>query len=297
MPFTKIRPVSGSVDLVRRLDRLLGCGDRKSGRRQMGLDLDFDVTIDRSLWPGSSIHSFLDFLVSLVPKGDVYLFGGVLRDLSLYGKGGFESDLDIVVDGNWWLCERFLIDRGANKNKFGGFRLHVAGWPVDIWNAEETWAIGQGFVEYEGVTSLLRTTVLNWDSVLMGWRSKKVFAREGYFEDLKARRLGLVLEANPNPLGMAVRVFRHLVLKDARQVTAGAAEYLARCANHYSFTELREAERRGFGCPVIKEEVVEFFKLLDGEGGVRNREKVAWAVSAVERKYGIRSEGTDCGLW
>ena len=192
--------------------------------------------------PKSSVPEFLNLISGLLPDGDVYLFGGLLRDMALFGRKGFNSDIDLVVEGSWDHCVRFLEYSGANKNKFGGYRLKVDGWPIDIWNARETWAIKHGLVEYSGIQSLTETTMLNWDAILMNWRTKSFISCEGYLEAVKERQLDIVLEKNPNPLGMAVRVFRHFCLKDPKKISSSAAIYLANCTSQYSFDKLRDSE-------------------------------------------------------
>ncbi len=72
----------------------------------------------------------------------------------------------------------------------------------------------QGFTPYIRIASLTETTVLNWDAILMNWRTGAFVCREGYLEDLRERRFDVVLVTNPNPLGMTVRVFRHLCSKE-----------------------------------------------------------------------------------
>src|SRR5690606_14591908 len=144
------------------------------------------------------------------------------RDLALLGRKGFASDIDIVVEGEWDELSQYLKKIGAAKNKFGGFRLFAGDWPVDIWSAEETWAIRQGLGPYQSIRSLTKTTVLNWDAVLMDWRSRRFVCDDDYLTNLNNRSLDVVLKENPNPRGMAVRVFRHLSAKDARRLTRSA---------------------------------------------------------------------------
>jgi hypothetical protein len=214
-------------------------------------------------YPSKDIAEFLDFLSDAMPDGDVYLFGGVLRDLALLGARGFNSDIDLVVEGSWNNCVNYLESLGARKNKFGGYRLEVAGWPVDIWNARETWAIKQGLVSYRGIASLIETTVLNWDAILMNWRTKIFICRESYLDEIRARILDVELEENPNPLGMAVRVFRHFCQKDARKITPSAASYLANCAKTFSFSDIRNSEIGSYGNSVIESAVYDFFERLN----------------------------------
>lgn len=208
----------------------------------------------------NSAAEFLNLVSASVPDGDVYLFGGILRDLALYGKKGFRSDIDLVVEGDWSDLVTYIEHLGAIKNKFGGYRLMVGEWPVDIWNAEDTWAIKQGYVAYKGIASLLDTTVLNWDSILMNWRTGNFVAQPDYLTLLQNRTLHVVLEQNPNPLGMAVRVFRHLCMKDAKRISTGAANYLALSARNYSYELLCSSERKSYGNNKIEKAHYETFR-------------------------------------
>jgi hypothetical protein len=210
--------------------------------------------------PTKSITEFLDFLVASLPEGDVYLFGGVLRDLALLGGRGFNSDIDVVVEGDWASCTRYLDHLGARRNKFGGYRLEVATWKVDIWNARETWAISHGLVQYNGIAALTKTTVLNWDAVLMNWRTRAFIFRDNYLDDIRDRHLDVVLEQNPNPAGMAMRVFRHLCLKEALSITPKAITYLANCTALFSLKELSDIEVRSYGKSIINPAMYRYFE-------------------------------------
>jgi len=238
-------------------------------------------TID---YPSKHVPEFLDFLTDALPEGDVYLFGGVLRDLALLGSKGFSSDIDVVVEGDWRRCGEYLEHLGATKNKFGGYRLNIDGWDVDIWSAPETWAIRQGLVEYKGIHSLTKTTILNWDAILMNWRTGAFVFRDNYFEDLQSRVLDVVLKENPDPLGMAVRVFRHLCLKDARKITPTAAEYLADCAIAYSFNEIRKREKDSYGNNLIEPNVYQFFKQINRIEGLDLISRYSIARDIIERE-------------
>jgi hypothetical protein len=280
----KPQPVESLENLRTRVERLLHARAKQSGipsgavRRVEGID-----------YPTKSIGEFLNFLCDALPGGEVYLFGGVLRDLALLGGRGFNSDVDLVVEGDWVHCAKYLQSLGASRNRFGGFRLRVADWPVDIWNAEETWAIRQGLVEYKGVASLVRTTVLNWDAILMNWRSARFVCGPHYLEELRDRILDVVLQQNPNPLGMAVRVFRHLCLKDARKVTRGAAEYLASTTLTYSYQQLTGEEFRSYGTSVIQYPVYRLFQCLDKEQGLDIGERFGIATEVVRRELELET--------
>jgi hypothetical protein len=265
MPLHRPQPVDSMENLRARVDRLLRApAKRLSERSQLSLNLPATSTSENTINnPSKSIAEFLNFLSDALPDGDVYLFGGVLRDIALLGRSGFNSDIDLVVEGDWLNCVGYLESLGAHKNKFGGYRLEVAGWPIDIWNAKETWAIKQGLVAYKGIASLTETTVLNWDAILMNWRTRSFVYRKDYLEAIQSRVLDIVLEKNPNPLGMAVRVFRHLCLKDARKITPSAAKYLANCTKTYSFDDIKDGEIRSYGNSVIEPAIYRLFEHLE----------------------------------
>jgi predicted nucleotidyltransferase len=238
-------------------------------------------------YPTKSIAEFLNFLTDALPDGEVYLFGGLLRDLALLGRKGFNSDIDIVVEGNWSSCVTYLESLGAHKNKFGGYRLEVAGWPIDIWNAKETWAIKQGLVQYKGIASLTETTVLNWDAILMNWRTRSFIYRENYFDELKSRKLDIVLVTNPDPLGMAVRVFRHLCSKDARKITALAIEYLVNCTKTYSFDDIKNREILSYGKTLIDPHIYKFFEHLKANEKLDMDSRISIASDILKKELGL----------
>ncbi|MES9904774.1 MAG: hypothetical protein ABW168_19120 [Sedimenticola sp.] len=216
------------------------------------------VALDRAV-AVNSVAELLDFLAEAMPDGELFLFGGVLRDLALFGKKGFKSDLDLVVEGDWSNLTTFLDHLGVPRNKFGGYRFVYDNWLIDIWNAKETWAIKQGFVKYDSIFSLTETTVLNWDAILMNWRTKSFIHPRRYFEDIENQVMHVVLEENPNPLGMAVRVFRHLCHKNAKSLSMPAIEYLMGAANQYSYDELHMAERNSYGLTYISKDMYQLF--------------------------------------
>lgn len=264
------QPVNSIDNLRDRVGRLFRTTTKLSnGQSQLSLDLPLTLNLESAInYPTKSIAEFLNFITDALPDGEVYLFGGVLRDLALIGQEGFNSDIDIVVEGNWSNCVTYLESLGARKNKFGGYRLEVAGWPIDIWNAKETWAIKQGLVQYKGIASLTETTVLNWDAILMNWRTRTFVYRKNYLEEIKSRVLDIVLEKNPDPLGMAVRVLRHFCLKDARKITSSAIKYLANCTKTYSFDDIKSREIRSYGNSVIEPAVFRFFEHLKSYEGL-----------------------------
>lgn len=261
MHLSKLKPVESTANLRSRVERLIASSRTKRvHHNQCALDLDAAEIAQRVDLPSKTVKSFLDFLTVAVPDGDVYLFGGLLRDVALFGQAGFNSDIDLVVEGNWNHCVPYLESLRAVRNKFGGYRLAISDWNVDIWNASETWAFREELVQYKGVHSLTDTTVLNWDAILMNWRTRQFVMRKNYLEEIRERILDIVLEENPDPLGMLVRVLRHLYLKDAKKLTTTAIEYLARAVAAYDFDDVVNRERASYGNSVIARPIFRLFE-------------------------------------
>lgn len=289
MDFPKPQPVKTAKNLRDRVDRMLRRPVRNTNNsHQLSLAFPLKEKSERNIdVPSQNIREFLDFVSDAMPDGDVYLFGGVLRDLALLGREGFNSDIDLVVEGDWNNLVPYLQTLGAHKNKFGGYRLMLGEWPVDIWNAKDTWAIKQGLVPFKGISSLVNTTVLNWDAILMNWRNREFICRTNYFEEINSRVLDIVLEENPNPLGMAIRVFRHFCLKDASRVTPSATRYMAKCAKDYSYEKMRNAELRSYKNTIIERPIHKYFENVDAERSKCIHHPSSIASYIVEQELGL----------
>ena len=260
-------------DLRERVVRMLG--KPSEGRKILNQLSLFDSSTPKDHeyvnTPTASIPEFLGYICDVIPMGELYLFGGVLRDLALSGQKGFTSDIDLVVDGDWAHLVRYLMAVGFTRNRFGGFRRDVDGRPVDIWNSRETWAIREGLIHYRGIESLTKTTILNWDAILMNWRTRKIICHPDYFRQIKDGEMDVVLVENPNPLGAVVRAFRHLCLKDARVVTVQAARYLGEAAWTYPAETIIRSEIASYGRSIIEPAVLRHFRNMDTstDGAVR----------------------------
>ena len=162
--------------------------------------------------------------------GTVYLFGGAIRDIALQGIRNFYGDLDFVVDCNAQKLKNLMQDCAQNMpvhfNKFGGYRLHCQKWYLDIWPLEQTWAFQQNIIQYQGVNSLLQTTILNWDAIIYNTQTQQLIHSDDYFAAIKTGTLDLQLADNPNPLGAYVRILRCIVHKPVQHITSELYQYL-----------------------------------------------------------------------
>ena len=193
------------------------------------------------------------FLDEISDKAHIYIYGGVIRDIALHGVESFNSDIDIVFTGNDSCLDAIWRKYSAQRNSFGGHRLSVGGWQVDIWKAEHTWAFQEGYRTYQSIESLLSTTITNWDAILYDWQAKRIISSDGYFKDLSNHYLDVVLTKNPNMLGMYVRIIRYCAGKAARHVSPQVADLLKRAFEEFSFEELVDYEQDSFKDSYLRE--------------------------------------------
>ncbi|MFQ2470128.1 hypothetical protein ACK312_17760 [Aeromonas caviae] len=208
-------------------------------------------------------YSAVDFLISISKKHKVYIFGGMIRDIATLGLSAFKSDIDLVVDASRDEIYSFLISHNPEsltKNKFGGFRVHLGLWDIDIWSIRDTWAIKNDMITYTGIESILNTTLMSWDSILYDVQDKKVICGEKYFSDLIRGRLELVLSKNPNSLGSIVRIFRTIIGKHADILGYKICDYISYSLSVFSESDIISYEKNNYRSIFITKERIDLIK-------------------------------------
>ncbi|HHA1915714.1 hypothetical protein L8P27_02625 [Enterobacter asburiae] len=185
------------------------------------------------------------FINALVEQTQAWIFGGMVRDIGLYGPDGFTSDIDLVIDWSHQNLTKALSALHIHQftiNKLGGLRFHYNGLDFDIWCIQDTWAFKNQKVKYENSDSLLKTTLMSWDSVLYDVKRKKVISTESYLQDLQRRRLELVLQETPNELGSVIRILRTIYNKQVEILGPQICDYLLHALRIHSCELLRQYE-------------------------------------------------------
>ncbi len=201
-----------------------------------------------------------NFLSTVSAEGELFLFGGAIRDVALHGISSFSSDLDFVFDGGNTRLKLLLSDYDIEENKYGGFRINISGYDIDIWALEKTWAFQKQLVKYDSVESLLKTTITNWDSCLFSWNKKSLILSENYLNDLRAGFLDVVLKENPNELGMLVRVLRCFALKEANKFSNKLIDLVFYNLQEYSVSEILDYERMSYEKIYISRNIISYLK-------------------------------------
>lgn len=180
----------GPSTLRRRFRRLLHDPNTKEERDQLRTLLSY---FDRESW-------------------EVYLFGGLLRDIATKGPFALPRDIDLVVSDS--TLQQIKLDfrsKIEGENRFGGLSMRFGEWSVDVWPVSETWAFKQHWDGEVSPAELPKTTFLNVEAVVMGLSPIPGHGRpvyeNGFFDALRGRVLSINFEKNPHPESCITRTF------------------------------------------------------------------------------------------
>lgn len=147
----------------------------------------------------------IDFLEELSKFSKIYIFSGVIRNFFIEYKET-ARDIDIVYQGDDEELNNFLRFYNYKINSFNGYKITLAGFTIDLWKVESTWAIknqkhkekgelGELFDEYV----LPYSTFFNFSSIIFDYYAKVFVYTKDFKDFLETRILDLVLESNPLP--------------------------------------------------------------------------------------------------
>lgn len=185
----------------------------------------------------------------------IHVFGGTIRDISIYGPGIVPRDIDLVASN----CS--IDDIAAEfepyvqrRTRFGGLNLLVDGWKIDVWPLQDTWAFRSGVVEHCSFAKLPYTTFLNIEAVAIELDVERGYGRSlqdgGFLDSLKRRVLDLNLVENPYPL---LCVARSLVMATGIRFQVGVplARYIYEHTRQVTASDIVEVQREHYGYPRI----------------------------------------------
>ncbi|NGM62690.1 hypothetical protein G5B30_12265 [Sphingobacterium sp. SGG-5] len=180
----------------------------------------------------------LDFVEVLNAELDLLVFSGVIRDFALKHNGELR-DLDLVAKRNFHQLEKLIKKFDGikfSKNSFGGYKLKISNICVDIWNAEDTWALKEQkiqnciFMEED----LPYSCFFNFSSIVFDIKRNKFIKSKKFNEFLKNKTLDIVLEDNPYPELCIINTFYYKDKYDLR-ISANLKKYLK--ANFYNIPQ------------------------------------------------------------
>lgn len=158
-----------------------------------------------------------DLVNKLLPKTNVYLFSGIIRDYFLEAEHSFR-DIDFVIEDDLEI-ESLFSDLPIRKNTFGGYKIMIDSITIDLWSIKNTWGIKINpflpFAEFSDILELPRTTFFNSSSILFSLNDKEFIVGKPFLDFLEKKELDIVLEKNPEP---ALCVINSLYYKEKYQL-------------------------------------------------------------------------------
>lgn len=188
------------------------------------------------------------------------IFGGLPRDLMVYGVRARPRDIDIVVD-NASISEIASVFKKSwvKRTRFGGLKLYMNKCLFDIWPLSETWAfrgcssLGKNFAD------LPKTTFLNVEAVAVQMderfgKDSEVFSA-GFFEALKDKTIEINWAENPFP---QLAVVRSLITAANLNFSLGPklAEYIIYHGKRAHMSQLMEAQFSHYGRRVLSDDAI-----------------------------------------
>ena len=194
-------------------------------------------------------------------KWDAVVFGGVLRDLALYGPSERPRDVDIVVNCSSYELSTWLSAFPSQRTRFGGFRVRLHKWNFDIWTLRETWAFTASDME-PTFENLPKTTFFNIEGVAAQLntapRQKRAVYSFGFADAISSKILDINFEPNPFPQLCIVRglltAVRHRLVLSSR-----LARYMADHANRTEIAEIVQVQSRHYGVVRLRSQDIELW--------------------------------------
>lgn len=194
-------------------------------------------------------------------KWDAVVFGGVLRDLALYGPAERPRDVDIVVNCSPSELSTWLSPFPSQRTRFGGFRVRLHKWNFDIWTLRETWAFTTSNME-PTFENLPKTTFFNIEGIAAQLnttpRQRRAVYSFGFADAISSKILDINFEPNPFPQLCIVRglltAVRHRLLLSSR-----LAVYMANHANRTEIAEIVQVQSRHYGVVRLRPEDIELW--------------------------------------
>lgn len=194
-------------------------------------------------------------------KWDAVVFGGVLRDLALYGPAERPRDVDIVVNCSSYELSTWLSAFPSERTRFGGFRVRLHKWNFDIWTLRETWAFTTSNME-PTFENLPKTTFFNIEGIAAQLntapRQRRAVYSFGFADAISSKILDINFEPNPFPQLCIVRGLLTAV-RHRLQLSSRLARYMANHANRTEIAEIVQVQSRHYGVVRLRPQDIELW--------------------------------------
>ena len=79
---------------------------------------------------------FNDFILKISPLGEMFIVGGVIRDISINKT---PNDIDLIIDTPKNNLKPLLDIYEHSLNRFGGYRFKLNKMTIDLWPMQDHW--------------------------------------------------------------------------------------------------------------------------------------------------------------
>lgn len=195
----------------------------------------------------------------LQKMGNVYLIGGVLREIKDNGTIRYLRDIDIVLDTlDENVYKKFINEHTAEKNRFGGYKVQCQDLIVDMWLLQQTWAYSEHIIKcnpHDYLAKLPETVFLNMDSIVYDIRNNKWYD-DRYQEAMRTGVLDVVLEENPF---LELNIIRSFVIKKkydmsfSEKLKGIICDYVHNCGKENAILDLYNTQIKRYKKEILSE--------------------------------------------
>lgn len=211
-------------------------------------------SVIRLLKKDDAINALLQSCNSI---GEAYLFGGLVRD-ALLGSSGAFGDVDIFVSGplDAEFAER--ISRVHRRTNFGGMRLVVGKYDVDIWELEKSRAFRFERGAEKSVKGLLSTVCFSTDAVAVSLRSGAVLADSSFNRTVRTRMFEFVTHPRALEVLQVVRIVR-ICIKNGVIPNLEVCQYFVDGVELFGAAGIIAAEQKWKGRRLLDDRLLRIF--------------------------------------
>ena len=202
----------------------------------------------------------LEIYNKLTQVGEVYIMGGILRELKDNGRIEKLRDADFAIDIKNKIIWKELINEVPNKkNHFGGYKFLCSNFIIDIWDVKKTWAFENDIikvVDNDYFSNLSKSVYLNMDAIVYDLKNDR-WNDDIYNVAKESGVIDIVLKKNPFE---ELNVLRAMVLRQkySMKYSKELAKIILEYAEKESFEEnmLKMQEKR-YGNSLLKKEQIQ----------------------------------------
>jgi len=142
----------------------------------------------------------ISFIDTLLKQTEVFIFSGIIRDYFVNSESKKFRDIDIIIEENLRIEEMF-VNINYQKNSFGGYKIQIDNFTIDLWVIKKTWALNNGQLkfEFDFINQLPKTTFFNFSSVLYSLNDKKFIIGVDFLRFIRDKKIEIVSDKNPLP--------------------------------------------------------------------------------------------------